>query len=140
MKSFALVNVRDEKKVKEYKKSPSFKQSEILPCYSEGYICFSSRKDYSFEELMKMFLQGDEDERIGAISIIAERFPHDLYDFIRDNNHYIPSQQVKFLVESVASSYLPLVLSANELTTYIFDEDYSDDIWVKILTALQSRL
>lgn len=71
------------------------KQSVILPYYCECYVCFSLNKDFSFEELINLFLQSYDDEMIGAISVIAESYPYELYKHIikklKDNGVHIHS-------------------------------------------------
>ena len=140
MKNFVLVNIRDEKKVKKYQKNCSFKQSIILPYYGEGYTCFSSRKNFSFEELAKMFLQGDEDEQIGAISIIAERHPCELHRIICNQRYNFPLEKLSFIFDFVVPSYLPLILPKERLIDYEFDKEFSNDIWVNILEVIRSLL
>lgn len=140
MRCFKLVNIRDEKKIKKYQKNHSFKQSDILPYYGEGYICFSSCENYSFEALIKMFLQGNEDEQIGAISIIAESYPCELYKSICNYSDYYTHKKLKFIFDFVVPSYLPLILPKERLMNYEFDDEFSNDIWVNILVAIRSRL
>ena len=140
MKNFVLVNIRDEKKLKKYQKDRSLKQSVILPYYCEGYACFSSNKDYSFEELINLFLQGSDDEEIGAISIIAESYPRELYNLICDHSDYFPLKKLKFIFEFVVPSYLPLILPKERLIDYKFNEKYLNDTWVNILVVIRERL
>lgn len=140
MKNFVLVNIRDEKELKKYQKDRSFKESVILPYYGEGYICFSSRNNYSFEELTKMFLQGNEDEQIGAISIIAERHPCELYRFICNQSSCFSPKKLRFIFDFVVPSYLPLILPKERLIDYEFAQEFSNDIWVNILVEIRSLL
>ena len=140
MKHFVLVNIRDEKKIKKYQKNRSFKQSVILPYYGEGYSCFSSCKNYSFEELIKIFLEGDEDEQIGAVSIIAESHPCELYRLICNQRDGIPLEKLRFIFDFVIPSYLPLILPKERLIDYKFENEYSNDVWVNILLEIRSLL
>ena len=140
MKNFVLVNIRDEKKLKKYKRNRSFEQSVILPYYSEGYICFSSRKNYTFEELTKMFLQGDDDEQIGAISIIAESHPCELHQLICNQKDNFSPEKLRFIFDFVVPSYLPLILPKERLIDYEFNKEFSSDIWVGILVEIRSLL
>ncbi len=140
MRSFVLVNIRDEKKIKKYQKDCFFKQSVILPYYREGYICFSSCKKYSFEELVKMFLQGNESEQIGAISIIAESYPCELYRLICSRRDSFSLEKLRFIYDFVVPSYLPLILPKERLFDYEFDKNFSNDIWVNILIEIRSLM
>ena len=140
MKNFVLVNICDEKKLRKHQKDRSLKQSVILPYYGEKYVCFSSCKDYFFEELIKMFLQGNDDEQIGAISIIAEKYPRDLYWLIRNQRNYFSPKKLKFIFDFVLPDYLPLVLPKEQLIDYEFNKEYSNDIWVNILMEIRCLL
>ena len=140
MKNFVLVNIRDEKNLNKYKKSLAYKQSVILPYYSEGYTCFSLHKNYSFEQLIKIFLQGTEEEQIGAISIIAERYPYELYQLIYCRKDCFSQKKLKFILDFVIPSYLPLVLPKERLINYEFDKEFSNDVWVNILVKIRSLL
>lgn len=140
MKNFVLVNIRDERKIKKHQKDDSLKPSVILPYFCEGYACFSSNKAYSFDELIHLFLHGNEDEIIGAISIIAERYPHELYKHICHHADCFAPEKLKFLFDYVVPSYLPLLLPKERLPNYVFDEEFTSDIWVNILVAIRSLL
>lgn len=140
MKNFVLINIRDEKQLRKYQKDRYLRQSVLLPYYEEGYICFSSRENYSFEELTEMFLVGDEAEQIGSVSIIAEYYPDELYRFICDQRQNLPSKKVKFILDFVIPSYLPIALPKERLMDYELHQDMSDDIWVKILLVIRTLL
>ena len=140
IKNFVLVNIRDEKEIKKYQKDQSFEQSVILPYYSEGYICFSSRQNYSFEELTEMFFQGDEDEQIGAISIISERYSCELYRLICNQSDCFSPKKLRFIFDFVVPSYLPLILPKERLMDYEFAQEFLSDIWVNILVKIRSLL
>ena len=140
MKNFVLVNIRDEKNIKKYEKDCYFKQSVILPYYADGYLCFSSCNNYSFEELLKMFLKGDEDERIGAISIIAESYSCELYQLICNEKACLSLENLRFIFDFVIPSYLPLVLPKERLIDYEFDDEFSNNLWVKILLEIRALL
>ena len=140
MKNFVLVNIRDEKELKKYQKNHSFRQNIILPYYNEGYVCFSSRETYSFEELITLFLNGDTDEQIGAISIIAKHYPSELYQIISEQSNLFSLKKIKFIFDYVAPSYLPIVLPQEQLNNYEFDNEYAKDVWVNILMMLRSLL
>ena len=140
MKNFVLVNIRDEKQIKKYQKSRSFHQSVILPYYNEGYVCFSSLETYSFEELITLFLNGDTDEEIGAISIIAKHYPGELYQIISEQSNLFSLKEIKFLFNYVVPSYLPIVLPPELLSSYVFEGENAKDVWVNILMQLRSLL
>lgn len=138
MGNFVLVNNRDEKKIKKYKKNCYFKQCDILPYYGDAYLCFSSCKEYSFEELIKMFLKGDEDEQIGAISIVAESYSCELYRLICNHRDNFPLEKLRFIFDFVVPSYLPLILPRERLIDYEFDKEFANDTWVNILVEIRS--
>lgn len=139
MKNFVLVNIRDERQLTKYIKNRFLKQSVILPYYSDAYMCFSSGENYSFKELMKMFLQGDEDEQIGAFSIIAEKYPCELYKLICNQIDFFSPQKLRFILNIVIPSYLPLILPKERLMDYEFAQEFSNDIWVKILLEIRRK-
>lgn len=126
-------------KLKKCQKDISLKQIVILPYFREEYICFSCNRDYSFEELINLFLQDDDAEEIGAISVIAESYPYDLYKFI-SNNNYLNYRKLKFIFDYVVPGYLPLVLPRERLMDYEFNEEFLDNTWVKILLVIRSYL
>lgn len=140
MADFKMISIRDFKKESKYIHDSSWKRSVLLPCFREDYTCFCRNKDYSFDELNWLFFHGNDSDQIGAISVIAEQFPYELYEFIKDSNHYIPSKHSKFLLQFVIPDYLPLILPKDKLTIYVFSETYSDDIWVNILAAMRTRM
>lgn len=139
MKQFVLVSIRD-KKIKSYYEESSLKQIPILPLYREGYVCFSSGIDYSFHELINFFMLGNDSERIGSISIIAENFPDELYEFICCEKEHISDKLLKFLLNSVIPGYLPFILPKDRVLDYEFSDNLSNDIWVKILGITRSIL
>lgn len=139
MKHFRLVSVYDEKKQHQYESDPCLKRSDLLPSF-ERTVCFSDNRDFSFEELMTLFLRNKKEDSIGAISVIAEHFPAELYRFICDNAENISPKTWRFLCEEVIPCYLPLVLPKERLMDYAFSEEYASDIWVAILTEVRSHL
>lgn len=140
MGNFILVNIRDDKAVRKRQKDYSLIQSVILPYYCEGYVCFSLNKNYSWEELIYLFLNGDEDEEIGSISIIAEKFPCELYKFICNHADCFTNKKLKFVLDYVVPSYLPIILSKEQLLDYKFKNEHLSNIWVKILTVIKNHL
>lgn len=110
-----------------------------MPYFREEYICFSCNRDYSFEELINLFLQDNDAEEIGAISVVAESYPYDLYKFI-SNNNYLNYRKLKFIFDYVVPGYLPLVLPKERLMDYEFNEEFLDNTWVKILLVIRSYL
>lgn len=140
MAKFKLVNIFDEKKIDKYNSNCFWKQCVLLPYYRERYICFSHNEDFSFEELTKTFLQGNDDEQIGAISIIAERYPCELYRWIYNQRDYFPPKKLRFIFDFVVPSYLPLILPKEQLIDYEFNKEFSNDIWVNILVEIRSLL
>ncbi len=140
MEKFKLVNICDEKAFGKYNSNCYWKKSVLLPCYREGYICFSCNENYSFEELIKIFLHGNDDDQIGAISIISEKYPCELYKFICNQRDYFPPKKLKFLFELVVPSYLPLVLPQERLMNYEFNQELLNDIWVNILVEIRALL
>ena len=141
MGNFVVINIRDEKEIKKCRENPFFKQSVILPHYVEGYVCYSSScKNYSFEELIKMFFQGNEDEQIGAVSIVAENYPCELYQFICHQKNKIPYEKLRFIFDCVIPGYLPLVLPKEGLMDYKFNSEFSNNTWVKMLEEIRVLL
>lgn len=139
MNYFILVSIRDEE-AKKYYEDSSLKQIPILPHYREGYLCFSAAIDYSFHELISFFSLGNDSERIGSISIIAENFPDELYKFICCEKEHISDKLLKFLLYSVIPDYLPFILPKDRMLDYEFSDNLSNDIWVKILGITRSIL
>ena len=139
MKDFVLVDIHDKNKLKKCQRDISLKQIVILPYFREEYICFSCNRDYSFEELINLFLQDNDAEEIGAISVIAESYPYDLYKFI-SNNNYLNYRKLKFIFDYVVPGYLPLVLPKEQLMDYEFNEEFFDNTWVKILLEIRFYL
>ena len=140
MKNFIVINLHDERKINKYLIDNSFKQIDILPYFCEGYVCFSLNKEFSFDELIILFLKGTDDEQIGSISVIAEKHPYELYDYICKYSDTIPLNKIKYIYEYVIPDYLPLYLPKDRLKNYEFGEDCSDDIWVKILRFINTQL
>lgn len=140
MAKFKLVNICDEKKIRKYSSNGFWKQCVLLPCYQERYICFSSNEDLSFEELTLTFIHGNNDEQIGAMSIIAERYPCELHRLICSQKDCFSPKKLRFIFDFVVPSYLPLILPKERLIDYEFDKDFSDDTWVNILVELRSLL
>lgn len=140
MAKFKLVNIFDEKKIEKYNNSCFWKQCDLIPYFREGYVCFSYNEDYSFEELTRIFLQGNDDEQIGAISSIAEKYPTELYRLICDQKDYFSPKKLNFVFNFVVPSYLPLALPKERLIDYEFNKQFSTDIWVKILVKIRSLL
>ena len=112
----------------------------LLPCYRERCVCFCNNEDLSFEELTKTFIQGNDDEQIGAISIIAEDYPFELYRFICNQKDNFSPEKLRFILDFVIPSYLPLILPKEQLINYEFDKEFSNDIWVNILMEIRSIL
>ena len=133
MKNFKLISIYDEKSLNKYNSDSRWKESDLLPRFSERTVCFSCNREFSFEELIELFLHGNGAEEIGSISIIAEHFPQELYHLICDRKNMFHSKKLRFLLEEVAPSYLPLVLPAERLMDYEFKEEFLNDIWVDIL-------
>lgn len=140
MSKFKLVNICDKKKIGKYSSNGFWKQSVLLPCYREKYICFSCNEDLSFEELIQTFIHGNDEEQIGAMSIIAERYPCELYRLICSQRNYLSQQKLRFIFDVVVPSYLPLILPKERLIDYEFDKELSNDIWVNILVEIRSLL
>ncbi len=140
MKKFVLINICENKKIREYTSDSNWKHIKLLPYYNDTYICFSINKDYSFAELMDMFIFGNTSEQIGSISIIAEKYPMDLYGNLLDNIHLFPRKQIEFLFNRVIGSYLPLIVPQNKLLEYDFGDNYSTDIWVNIFLLIKANL
>ena len=67
-------------------------------------------------------------------------YSYELYKFLGDRNHQMPSKKLKFLLDYVIPSYLPLILPNEKLENYNFNKNFSNDIWVNILTVIRSRL
>jgi len=140
MTKFKLVSFFDEKKIRKYSSSNSWKQCPLLPWYGERYVCFSRNEENSFEELVKTFLKGNSDERIGAISMIAERYPGELYQLICNQRDFFSLSKLRYIFYDVIPSYLPLYLPKERLMDYEFVGEFSNDIWVKILVELRTRM
>lgn len=140
MKEFILIIAHDEKKLKLYQANSDWRQSAILPSFSEGYVCFSAKKDFTFEELLDLFLRGNTNEEIGAISLIAEEFPRHLYERIHDHIDLFSPKKLHFLINDVIPQYLPLILPEKEWSVYEFGKEFSDDVWVKIWNEIRGYL
>lgn len=140
MNNFVLIDISDETKLNKYSNDPHWNRSALLPYYQERYVCFSYGENRSFEFLIDLFLHGNDSDQIGAVSLIAERFPEELYVFLRDSENYIPHNKLKFLSDIVVPSYLPLFLPREKLMSYDFQKCFSDDIWVRILSEIKLRL
>lgn len=140
MGCFRLISIRHTKEIKKYNNDFNWKRSTLLPYYREGYVCFSRNKDYSYEELKKLFIYGNDDEQIGAISVIAECFPNELYQSMCDDSCYIPVKRINYLLDYVIPNYLPLILPKEQLVDYNFSDAFFDDIWVRILAEIKLRL
>ena len=140
MAKFKLVNACDEKKIDKYSNSCFWKQCVLLPCYRERYVCFCNNEDLSFEELTKTFIQGNDDEQIGAMSIIAERYSCELHRLICSRRDYFSPQKLRFIFDFVVPSYLPLILPKERLIDYEFDKKFSNDVWVNILAEIRPLL
>ncbi len=138
-KQFLLISIRNERKIKKYN-NRNFKKVNILPCYSEEYVCFSLSKEYSFEELITLFLYGNSEEQIGAVSIIAQDYDYELYEFICAHGEIFGVKKLKYLLEYVVPDFLPLSLPKERLAGYRFDEEYSNCVWVKILTEIRLQI
>lgn len=110
MNNFKLISISNSRELNKYINDSCWNCSVLLPYYQERYACFSYNKDYSFEVLIDLFLYGNDSDQIGAISLIAEKFPYELYKFISDDKKYIPLNKLKFLLNIVIPSYLPLIL------------------------------
>lgn len=93
MKRFILINVRDIKKIIKYNNDCLWKRSNILPYYKDEYMCFSRNENYSFDELINLFLGSTDEEEIGSISVIAENFPYELYMFVYENRNHVPKKK-----------------------------------------------
>ena len=139
MKQFVIVSIFDDKKINKYHEDNMWKKSDLIPFF-DSEICFSRNKEFAFEDLIELFLHGDEDEQIGALSIIAENFSAELLEYLNLKEDTIPVERVKYLMNYVLPDYLPLYLSKEKLITYEFSENYKDDVWVKILYWLRKRL
>lgn len=140
MAKFKLVNICDEKKIDKYSSNCCWNQCVLLPCYQERYICFCNNENFSFEELIKIFIQGNDDEQIGSMSIIAKEYPCELHRLICSQRDYFSPKRLRFIFNFVIPSYLPLVLPKERLIDYEFDNEYSDDIWVNILAEIRTLL
>lgn len=114
------------------------KNSPIIPCYADRYLCFSVKKTFSFDELIRLFFDSEiEDDQIGAISLIAENYPDELYEFILHNDEIVPLPKKEFLLQKVVYYNLPLLLPKESFLNYNFEKDYSNDVWVKMLKTLR---
>lgn len=140
MGSFKLVRICDEKGMDQYTGNGSWKPCVLLPCYRERYACFCQSGDLSFEELIKMFFHGNDDDQIGAMSLIAENYPDELYQMICIEQSAFSHKSLKFIFEFVLPDYLPLFLPKEQLTDFEFDKEFSNDIWVRILKKIRSLL
>lgn len=138
MKNFLLLDIRDIKKNIQYMDNPLWKLVKLSPYYSEMCTCYSRNCNYTFSELIHFFLEGSESERIGAISIISECYPDELYKFICDN--VIPKNKMKYLFDVILPYNLPIVVPKDKMMDYNFDKEYLENIWVKIFLAVKSYM
>lgn len=134
------MNIYDEKKIKRYICNNSWKQCELLPYYRERYVCFCQVGDLSFEELIKIFFRGNANDQIGAMSIIAEKYPDKLYQLICKGHDTFSHKALRFILDFVLPDYLPLFLPKDRLMNYEFGREFSNDIWVRILMEVRSLL
>lgn len=140
MKSFVIVSMFAERKIDKYLADSAWRPSTILPDFGERDTCFAANREFSFEELIGLFLHGCEDERIGALSMIAEKHPAELYQFILHHKNEIPKRRIRFLLNYAVRKYLPLLLRQEQLMDYVFPEEYKEDIWVKMLMEIRPLL
>ena len=140
MARFKLVDLCDEKKIGKYSGGGVWKACALLPCYRERYMCFCSCENLSFEELTEIFIQGRDDDQIGAMSLIAERYPCELYQWICSRRNDFSPQKLRWIFDHVVPDYLPLALPKEQLMEYTFDKEFSNDIWVNIFTEIRSLL
>ena len=140
MPKFKLVDLCDEKKIGKYSSSGVWKSCVLLPYYRERYMCFCNSEDLSFEELTQIFIQGNDDNQIGAMSMIAERYPCELYQLICSRRNDFSPQKLRWIFDCVVPDYLPLVLPKERLMDYMFDKEFSNNIWVNILVEIRSLL
>ena len=140
MNDFVLISISDRTKLNKFSNDPHWNESPLLPCYTDKYVCFSHGESYSFEVLINLFLHGNDSDQIGAVSLIAERFTDGLYDFLCDSENHISHDKLEFLSDTVIPSYLPLFLPKDKIMSYDFQESFSEDIWVRILSEIKLRL
>ena len=140
MNVFRLVELCDERALRKCAGDPALRPSPLLPCYRDTYACFARGRDLPFDELIGRFLGDEEDEAIGAISLIAERYPQELYAFVRDGGEYLPPEKRRFLWERVIPGYLPLILPPERLRDYAFGAEYADDVWVSMRDLIRKSV
>lgn len=109
---------------------------EMLPYYSEIYWGVSDMSASTFEELWFDFLEGNDNARIGSISIIAKVFPIELYTKLILDHKNLDKNHRSFLIKNVVPDYLPLLIDRNKVRDFNFPSKYNDDIWIRILKTL----
>ena len=140
MRKFVLIEIHDIRKFTKYKKNSRWKQIPILSFFSEAYACFARNEILSFNDLIELFLQGDDDHRIGSMSIIAEMYPLELYAFLCNNIDFFSVQNLNFLISFVIPTYLPSTIYSDQIGSYCFEERLVDNVWVKILQIAQIHM
>lgn len=139
MKYFILNNISNQNKIKRLEQNKSLTLSYLLPKYNERYICYRLNIEFSFEKLMSLFINGNDDEVIGSMSYIAEVYSYELYNYLLINLDSINTRKIIFIYENVIQNYLPVFVPLDKLNTYYFDNSFQDDIWVKILLLIREN-
>ena len=113
-------------------------QIPILPYFIDAFWCLEKCKKRSFDDLWRLFLYAKrEDDRIGAISVIAYTHSENLLRQINLEKTNIKKKTAKFLLEYVVNDFLPFKMKKKELLTHIVSHSYSNNTWVKILYELR---
>lgn len=139
MNNFVILNIHNDKLINKYTNNPTWKRIYIIPFYSDAYCCFARDREFYFDELVDLFLYGNESDQIGSISLISKYFSKEFREFVCDSNNFIPMNKVKYIINNVVPSFLPLVLPKDKIVEYVFDKKYSSDDWVQILQGLKNN-
>lgn len=137
MSEFVLINITNCKKIDRYQNDMGWNKVFILPYYADVYVCFSRLEMYGFEQLMQIFMGGNDDEQIGSISLIAEYYPSELYQYLTVHGDTVSKRKKYFLMEKVIPDYLPIYLPSNKLHSFNFNPEEMKNIWVRILQVLK---
>ena len=113
-------------------------QIEIIPYYYNGYWCLTTQNKANFNQLWSFFLNGNDDELIGSISLIVDKYPKQLLSQVTQDINLLKKKIVKFLLNDVIPDYLPIVVDRKKIMTQIIPEEYEKNIWVKLLNELKT--
>lgn len=110
---------------------------ELSPSFGSMYWGLTSASSLDFDQLWDVLLTGEEDEKIGSISIIAVKYPELLLNKIRHSKKELDKKIISLLQGYVIPDHLPLLIDRKKIMDFTFSEEYQNDIWVQILNELK---